>query len=88
MAIFIVMALSWHCVTARADANNSHNVFHYADSEVFADSLTVSVVTCYPGPEIYELCGHSAVRVKGRGETLCGISECLISGNRTLCIVS
>ncbi|GEM_PF-74333 len=67
MAIFIVMALSWHCVTARADANNSHNVFHYADSEVFADSLTVSVVTCYPGPEIYELCGHSAVRVKGEG---------------------
>ena len=71
MAIFIVMALSWHCVTARADANNSHNVFHYADSEVFADSLTVSVVTCYPGPEIYELCGHSAVRVKGGGERLC-----------------
>lgn len=30
-----------------------------------ADSLTVSIITCYPGPEIYELCGHAAIRVRG-----------------------
>lgn len=28
---------------------------------------TISVITCYPGPEIYELCGHSAIRVRGEG---------------------
>lgn len=27
------------------------------------DSLRISLVTCYPGPEIYELYGHSAIRV-------------------------
>lgn len=29
--------------------------------------ITVSLITCYPGEEIYELCGHSAVRVRGEG---------------------
>lgn len=28
------------------------------------DSLTVSLVTCWPGPEIYELEGHEAVRIR------------------------
>lgn len=32
-----------------------------------ADSLTVSLITCWPGEEVYELCGHEAVRVKGQG---------------------
>lgn len=30
------------------------------------DSLTVGFVTCAPGPEIFELYGHEAVRVSGR----------------------
>ncbi|MCM1319566.1 MAG: DUF4105 domain-containing protein [Muribaculaceae bacterium] len=30
------------------------------------DSLTVGFVTCYPGPEIFELYGHEAVRISGR----------------------
>jgi len=30
------------------------------------DSLTIGFVTCYPGPEIFELYGHEAVRVSGR----------------------
>ena len=38
-------------------------------SEVVSDNvnedLTVSLITCYPGPEIYELCGHAAIRVRG-----------------------
>lgn len=29
------------------------------------DSLIVSVVTCDPGREIYELCGHEAIRIRG-----------------------
>lgn len=31
------------------------------------DSLCVSLVTCYPGPQIYELCGHEAIRIRGGG---------------------
>lgn len=29
------------------------------------DSITVSLITCWPGTEVYELCGHEAVRVRG-----------------------
>lgn len=29
------------------------------------DSLVVSLLTCWPGAEVYELCGHEAVRIKG-----------------------
>lgn len=32
--------------------------------EEVKDSLTVSLVTCWPGPEIYELYGHEAIRVR------------------------
>lgn len=32
--------------------------------EVGRDSLTVSLITCAPGSEIYELCGHEAVRIR------------------------
>ena len=28
-------------------------------------SLTVSLITCWPGSEIYELCGHEAIRIHG-----------------------
>lgn len=29
------------------------------------DSIIVSLITCDPGPEVYELCGHEAVRIHG-----------------------
>lgn len=29
------------------------------------DSVVVSLITCWPGSEIYELCGHEAIRVRG-----------------------
>lgn len=32
-----------------------------------SDQLVVSLLTCSPGPEIYELYGHEAIRVKGEG---------------------
>ena len=31
------------------------------------EGLTVSLITCYPGEEIYELCGHTAIRIRGEG---------------------
>ncbi|MDE7190470.1 MAG: DUF4105 domain-containing protein, partial [Muribaculaceae bacterium] len=34
------------------------------DTEV---PLTASLITCWPGTEIYELYGHSALRIRGRG---------------------
>lgn len=30
-------------------------------------TLTVSLITCMPGSEVYELCGHEAIRVRGAG---------------------
>ncbi|MDE6718142.1 MAG: DUF4105 domain-containing protein [Muribaculaceae bacterium] len=29
------------------------------------DSVVVSLITCWPGQEVYELCGHEALRVRG-----------------------
>lgn len=31
------------------------------------DSVIVSLITCWPGADIYELCGHEAIRVRGEG---------------------
>ena len=59
MAILIVMALSWLSAPAMPTARQN--------PEAMADSLTVSFITCYPGPEIYELYGHEGVRVRGMG---------------------
>ena len=37
--------------------------FFPADS-VGGEDLTVSIVTCDPGPDVYELCGHAAIRIR------------------------
>lgn len=39
--------------------------FSLFGEEARKDSIIVSILTCSPGDEIYELCGHSAVRVRG-----------------------
>lgn len=39
--------------------------FSLNGEEIRKDSIIVSLITCDPGPEIYELCGHEAVRVRG-----------------------
>lgn len=62
IAIFIAMALSWFYATAQISVKARQNI-----RESLPDSLTVSLITCYPGPEIYELCGHEAIRVRGEG---------------------
>lgn len=53
------MALSWHSGSVSAQDTDSV-------SRVPKD-LTISLITCFPGEEIYELCGHSAIRVRGEG---------------------
>lgn len=63
MAILIVMALSWHSFTVKGQ-NHSSNPDKLHE---FSKNYTVSLITCYPGEEIYELCGHSAIRVRGEG---------------------
>lgn len=37
--------------------------FFPADS-VGGEELIVSIVTCDPGPDVYELCGHTAIRIR------------------------
>lgn len=70
MAIFIVMALSWLDISGRNDISpESIGLLDSIETKdkVFDRDITVSLITCYPGEEIYELCGHSAVRVRGEG---------------------
>lgn len=57
MAFFIVMALSCLQCLAQIPQSDSITPKHR--------DITISLITCYPGPEIYELCGHSAIRVRG-----------------------
>lgn len=67
MAFFLVMALSWHSLNARS--NDLSEITSQKESqdtvESLGDDITISLITCYPGPEIYELCGHAAIRVRG-----------------------
>lgn len=63
MTIFIVMALSW--LPGGAKPRMAGDI--YDVEAAMADSLTVSLITCYPGPEVYELYGHEAIRVRGEG---------------------
>lgn len=35
-----------------------------ASSAVGGGDLVVSLVTCAPGPDVYELCGHAAIRIR------------------------
>lgn len=68
IAITVVMALSWHGVTSAQnfipDTQRVKEV-ETRDSVSSDGDVTISLITCYPGEEIYELCGHSAVRVRG-----------------------
>lgn len=33
-------------------------------ADAAGDKLVVSLLTCAPGPQVYELCGHSAIRIR------------------------
>lgn len=43
---------------------HSKKVFVVDTVATSGDSITVSLITCYPGPEVYELCGHEAIRIR------------------------
>ena len=60
MAILFVMAFGGYLPSAGEEVQRS-------EVRPEGDELTVSLITCYPGSEIYELCGHSAIRVRGEG---------------------
>lgn len=38
-----------------------------SDTVAIDDNLRISLVTCYPGDKIYELFGHTAIRVQRSG---------------------
>lgn len=70
MTILFVMALSWlfPLNLLAEDKENKEVGLNDISSENKQDNnLTISLITCYPGSEIYELCGHSAIRVRGEG---------------------
>lgn len=76
MTILIVMALSWlglsvgRAQTYMGDTLTDKNIQlknFQTDKNLQDSTLTVSLITCYPGEEIYELCGHSGIRVRGEG---------------------
>ncbi|MDE6400175.1 MAG: DUF4105 domain-containing protein, partial [Muribaculaceae bacterium] len=62
MAILIAMTLTWLFPQYAAAFPTKKQV-----AEENADSLTVSLITCFPGPQIFELYGHEAIRVRGLG---------------------
>ena len=53
--LFILIILLASCTTANAQPQA-------------IDSIKVSFITCYAGSDIYELCGHSAIRIQSAGE--------------------
>lgn len=54
-------------VPAQAAPRAEANADSAASKPKTREGLTVSLITCSPGPEIYELYGHEAIRVKGEG---------------------
>lgn len=66
--LFGIIALSAFMLALAAPASGSSENINISRPAA-SDSLTASLVTCYPGPEIYELCGHEAIRIKGRDDT-------------------
>ena len=61
-AIAILIAMALPCFQAEAQSATPEQ-----HPNAMRPDYTVSLITCYPGSEIYELCGHSAIRVRGEG---------------------
>lgn len=53
-----IMIFSLSCSVIAQERTDS--VFPSDDRE----DLTVSILTCDPGPDVYELCGHAAIRIR------------------------
>lgn len=62
--IVLVLAMLTLCaVGVRAQFAFAQNYLFENPAPESADSITVSLITCYPGPENYELYGHTMLRV-------------------------
>lgn len=61
MTALFVMALVW--LRGQVSPASPRTIAAGADSE----PLTASLITCWPGQEVYELCGHEALRIRGEG---------------------
>lgn len=57
----ITLIISLVCAVAAFAAAPTESA---ADVQPKGNELTVSLITCYPGPEVYALCGHSAIRIR------------------------
>ena len=51
------------CLSCSLTAQERTTSVFPADS-IGGEDLTVSIVTCAPGPDVYELCGHAAIRIR------------------------
>lgn len=58
-----MIAVLLSAVSKTGAAETRDSVVYKADT-ASRDSLTVSLVTCWPGAEVYELCGHEAIRIR------------------------
>lgn len=53
------------CILGLLCPANAHNHYEHGAETVIVDSaLTISLLTCSPGNQVYELYGHTALRVK------------------------
>ncbi len=69
LIFLIIAAAAALCVTvgrAKARDLGPESSFAPTGTEWPGDTV-ISVLTCSPGPEIYELVGHTAIRVRGEG---------------------
>ncbi|MCM1290871.1 MAG: DUF4105 domain-containing protein [Prevotella sp.] len=62
--ILIILCLFPIVEARKAQMSKSLSNVGQAQQVVSDDTVKVSLVTCFPGPEIYELCGHEAIRVQ------------------------
>lgn len=58
MSCLILMGITAHALPLRQSAPTD---------TARADNVVVSLITCYPGQNIYELYGHTELRVRGKG---------------------
>lgn len=63
--LYIIALLMTFGLMTKAEAKGA--VSKPTNSAKQDTTLTVSLITCWPGSEIYELCGHEAIRIKGEG---------------------
>lgn len=59
----LVWMLTTGIIASAAPARTNHAPVSFNPENI--DTLRVSLITCWPGPEVYELCGHEAIRVAG-----------------------